>query len=69
MTYENKNKAIEIITASNSVKVSFNVPVKDSYSNVYEILLHEANATLIKSLISDGFSLFLNEKGLSVKKF
>ena len=69
MKAEDKVRAIEIISKSNSVKVSFNVPVTDSYGNVYEILIHNSNANLIKELISEGFSLSMNDKGLSVSKY
>lgn len=63
-----KATAIEIISASNSIKVSFNVPVTDHYSNVYEILIHESNASVINKLIESGFSLSMSPKGLSVNK-
>jgi hypothetical protein len=69
MTHQDTIKAIEIITKSNSVNVSFNVPVEDNYSNTHSILIHRCNANLIKLLIEDGFSLFMSDKGLSVDKF
>lgn len=69
MTTEHKSKAIEIITASNSIKVSFNVPKTNSYSNVYEILIHDSNATVINDLVSAGYYLYMTEKGLCVTKF
>jgi hypothetical protein len=69
MTKENKALAVELITASNSPKVSFRVPVTDNYSAVHEILIHECNADLINRLIAYGFSLFMTPKGLSVDKF
>lgn len=69
MKAEDKVRAIEIISKSNSVKVSFNVPVTDNYGNVYEILIHNSNAALIKKLISEGYSLSMNDKGLSVNKY
>ena len=69
MNQEHKNKAIAILSKSNSVKVSFNVPVTDSYHNVYEILIHESNASVINELIREGFSLSMNPKGLSVNKY
>ena len=62
-------KAIAILSKSNSIKVSFNVPVKDNYNNVYEILIHESNASVINELIAEGFSLSMNPKGLSVNKY
>lgn len=61
--------ALEIITASNSPKVSFRVPVNDNYSNVHQILIHESNADLINKLIKAGFSLSMCKKGLSVNKY
>ena len=66
MKKEFKDKAIAILSNSNSVKVSFNVPVTDRYNNVYEILIHESNASVINELIAEGFSLSMNPKGLSV---
>lgn len=69
MKKEFKDKAIAILSKSNSIKVSFNVPVKNNYSNVYEILIHESNASVINELIAEGFSLSMNPKGLSVNKY
>ena len=62
-------EALQIISKSNSIKVSFNVPVNDNYSNVYQILIHNSNATVINELIAAGFSLSMNDKGLSVNKY
>lgn len=69
MKPENLAKAIKIITESNSVKVSFNVPVENHYSNVYAILIHESNARLINNLIAAKFSLSMSPKGLSVDDY
>ena len=69
MSPEDKIKAIALITAQNSVKCSFNVPVTDNYSNVYDILIHNSNANTIKKLIGAGFSLHMCDKGLSVDKY
>lgn len=69
MTAEQKNRAIEIISKSNSVNVRFNVPIKDSYSNVYEILILESNDSLISELIKEGYSVSMTKKGLSVNKY
>ena len=69
MKKEFKDKAIAILSKSISIKVSFNVPVKDSYNNVYEILIHESNASVINELITEGYSLSMNPKGLSVNKY
>lgn len=69
MKKEFLSKAIEIISKSNSVKVSFNVPIKDNYSKVYQILIHECNATLTNELIKEGYSLSMSPKGLSVTKY
>lgn len=66
MKPEFKQKAIEILANSNSVKCSFNTPVEDNYSHVYEILIHNSNATTIGLLVKEGFSLFMTDKGLSV---
>ena len=62
-------EAISIISKSNSIKVSFNVPVKDNYSHVDQILIHNSNASVINELIQAGFSLSMCDKGLSVDKF
>ena len=69
MKATDKAKAIEIISKSNSVKVSFNVPVTNNYSTVYDILIHESNASVINELMSNGYSLSMNQKGLSVNKY
>lgn len=62
-------EAIGIISKSNSIKVSFNVPVNDNYSHTYAILIHESNASVINQLIAARFSLSMNPKGLAVDKF
>lgn len=69
MKTEYFQEALQIISKSNSIKVSFNVPVKDNYSNVYQILIHNSNATVIKDLIAADFSLSMTDKGLSVTKY
>lgn len=69
MTDEHIAQAVKIIKASNSPKVSFNVPVNDSYSNVHAILIHDCNAALINRLVAENFSLYMGSKGLSVDKF
>ena len=69
MTPELVTKAIEIINNSNSIKVSFNVPINDNYSNTHKILIHESNASVINKLIEHGFSLNMVPKGLSVNHY
>lgn len=69
MKTEYFQEALQIISKSNSIKVSFNVPVKDNYSNVHQILIHISNASVINELIAAGFSLSMNDKGLSVTKY
>jgi hypothetical protein len=69
MKAEYFQEALQIISKSESVKVSFNVPVKDNYSNDYQILIHNSNASVINELIAAGFSLSMNDKGLSVNKY
>lgn len=69
MKTEYFQEALQIISQSNSIKVSFNVPVKDNYSKVYQILIHNSNSTVISDLIAAGFSLSMNDKGLSVTKY
>ena len=55
---------IKIISKSNSIKVSFNVPKKDNYSDVYKVLIHDSNASVLKELHNAGFSMYMTEKGL-----
>jgi len=69
MKPSDKLKAVEIITAQNSVKCSFNVPVNDNYSNVHDILIHNSNAATINKLVEAGFSLSMCDKGLSIDKY
>lgn len=69
MTTENFQQALAIISASVSIKVSFNVPVENNYSHVYQILIHKSNATVIEELINAGFALSMTEKGLTVDKY
>lgn len=69
MKTEHMQEAIQIITSSGNIKVSFNVPVKDNYANVYDILIHNSNASVINELVAAGFSLSMNDKGLSVTKY
>jgi hypothetical protein len=69
MKAEHKNKALEILTSNNSTGVIFNVPINDNRTNVYEILITRCNASTIKELVSEGFSLFMTEKGLQVENF
>ena len=66
MTTENYLKAIKIIAASNSPTVSFNTPIHDNYSNVYKILIHNSNSSLINELVKAGYSLHMTPKGLAV---
>lgn len=58
--------ALDIISKSNSAKVSFNVPITNNYSSTYKILIHESNAGLIQELIEKGFALHMTPKGLAV---
>lgn len=69
MKPEDKAKALAIISKSNSPKISIHVPVKNNYSNVYDILIHECNAALINKLIEVGFCLSMCKKGLIVDKY
>lgn len=69
MKPEHFQKALDIITTNNRIKVSFNTPVNDNYSNVYDILIHESNGSVITKLVNAGFSLSMTPKGLSVTKF
>jgi hypothetical protein len=69
MKAEHIQEAIAIIAKSNQPKVSFRVPVSDSFSRIHEILIHESNASLISELRDAGFDLYMCEKGLSVNKY
>lgn len=69
MKAEYFQEALQIISKSNSIRVSFNVPVENNYSNVYQILIHNSNAAVINELVAAGFSLSMNDKGLSVNKY
>ncbi|PXV66846.1 hypothetical protein CLV62_104107 [Dysgonomonas alginatilytica] len=69
MKTEDFNKAVQILTTNNQIKVSFNTPITDNYSSVYKILIHESNAAVINELIKNGYSLSMCPKGLSVKKY
>ncbi len=69
MKPEDFSKAVDIIIASNSPKVSFNVPVTDNYNNVYRILIHESNADMILKLVAAGFKPSMTSKGLAVHKY
>lgn len=69
MKAEYFQEALQIISKSNSIKVSFNVPVENNYSNAYQILIHNSNASVINELVAAGFSLSMNDKGLSVNKY
>lgn len=69
MKPEDFKQAVEIIAASNSPKVSFNVPITDNYTYTYAILIHESNADLTNKLIAAGFKLSMNSKGLAVDKY
>ena len=62
-------RALEIITSNNRITVSFNTPVKDNYSNTHPILIHESNATVLKQLQQEGYSLSMTKKGLRVDKY
>lgn len=69
MTQEDFAKALEIVTTNNQITVSFNTPVKDSYSNVFQLLIHDSNASVLKKLHDAGFSLSMHKKGLVVNKY
>lgn len=69
MKQEDLTTALAIIKASAArTTVSFNVPVNDHVSNVYDIVIHESNATLISKLVEAGYSLHMSVKGLVVNK-
>jgi hypothetical protein len=69
MKPEDFRRALEIITSNNRITVSFNTPVKDNYSNMHPILIHESNAAVLKLLQQEGYSLSMTKKGLRVDKY
>lgn len=69
MTTQQLKELIDIISNSNSCKVSFNVPVENNYNNVHTVLIHECNADCTKKMHEAGYSLFMTEKGLSIDKW
>lgn len=69
MKPEDFRRALEIITTNNRITVSFNTPVDDNYANTYPILIHESNATVLRRLHDEGFSLSMTKKGLNVTKY
>ena len=54
--------ALEIITRNNRITVSFNTPIADNYSQVYPLLIHESNASVLKQLHEAGFSMSMTKK-------
>lgn len=62
-------RALEIITRNNRITVSFNTPIADNYSHVYPLLIHESNASVLKQLHKEGYSLSMTNKGLNVDKY
>lgn len=65
----NFNKAVEIITNSHlTVKLSFCVPVHDSYMNIYPILIHECPPAITKLLVDADYTCSMTAKGLAVDK-
>lgn len=69
MKPEDFRRALEIITRNNRITVSFNTPVDNNYANTYPLLIHESNATVLKQLHDEGYSLSMTEKGLCVMKY
>lgn len=69
MKPEHFAEALSLIQDSESIKVSFNVPVNDNYSFCHDILIHNSNASIIEKLVKAGFSLSMCDKGLSVTKY
>lgn len=69
MNAKDKEQAIAIVTSSNDITVKFNVPVNNSYNDVYDILILKSNAKVIKQLHDAGFSLSMTEKGLKINNY
>lgn len=59
--------ALEIITRNNRITVSFNTPIADNYSQVYPLLIHESNASVLKQLHEAGFSMSMTKRTGSVE--
>lgn len=69
MKREDIDQALAILASQNAVTLALNVPITDSYSNTYDILILESNVTTINDLHEAGFSLSMTKKGLNVNKF
>lgn len=61
MKDEHKKQLLEIVQASNSCQVKFNVPVHDNYSNTYYLVILECNPKLVQDLVKEGFMLTLRD--------
>lgn len=67
---QNFNQAVEIIANYQSqTTVSFNVPINGNYGNVYPILLKEACPGLVISLLAQGYSIGICDRGAYVDKY
>ena len=67
---QNFNQAVEIIANYQSqTTVSFNVPINGNYGNVYPILLKEACPGLVISLLAQGYSIGICDRGAYVNKY
>ena len=69
MEVEDFVKAVMLIATSNCCKAQFIVPVKDNYSQTYDILIQESNGKVVDELIKAGYSLSMSSKGLVVNKY
>ena len=69
MQESNFRRALEIITRNNRITVSFNTPIADNHYHVYPLLIHESNASVLKELHEEGYSLSMTPKGLCVMKY
>ena len=69
MKPEEFRRALEIITGNHRITVSFNTPVNGNYMNVYPLLIHKSNASVLKQLHKEGYSLSMVAQGLCVMKY
>lgn len=69
MKEEDFVKAVMLIATSNYCKAQYLVPVNDTYSQTYDILILESNAKLLDELHKAGYSLSMSRKGLVVSKY
>ena len=69
MLTEDRQQAIDILSASRNCKVLFNYQKEGSSNITSEIVIIECDAITIHKLASLGYSLYLRENVIHVNKF